>query len=522
MKDGLQPRRLISLFFIAAIAVVFILQFGPGGHGFGTSKKTAPGSAAVVNGQEIPLQEFQRAYANQLQFFRARGQPIPESLAKQIGIPQQVLDQLVNTELLAQAAEKRGVVPSDDELRELIHQNPDFQKDGEFSFDTYTQVLRDYYRKTAPQYETELRRRLAAVKLLELVESGATVSEDEVRARFQKEGNQAKLVFARFLPSMYTDKVPAPKPAELTAWQAAHQKEIADYYEANKFVYQQAERVHARQILVKLAPEATPAQKAEAMQKAQALQKELAGGKDFAQLAQAKSEDAGSKARGGDLGWVEKGTLPQPLGEAVFALKAGEVSQPVESQFGVHLVKVEEKQAAKSKSLQDATAEIARTLYTKEQALALAKKAAEAALAQVKAGKSLSALFPPEKEGQPALLRFETETRPEAVETDAFTAAGDTVPHLGPAPELVRAAFQKDAAGPLDSVFNLGEGYVVAQVTERKKPSDESFAQAKAELQQQARQAKQIELRSAFLEALKKEGKVQTNPDALAGVTDAS
>jgi peptidyl-prolyl cis-trans isomerase D len=522
MKDGLNPRRLISLFFIAAIAVVFILQFGPGGQGFGTAKTVAAGSAATVNGQEIPLQEFQRAYANQLQFFRARGQPIPESLAKQIGIPQQVLDQLVNTELLAQAAEKRGVVPSDEELRTLIHDNPDFHKDGAFHFDTYTQVLRDYYRKTTTQYETELRRRLAAVKMLELVESGATVSEDEVRARFQKEGNQAKLVFARFLPTMYADKVPAPKPAQLAAWQAANGKQIADYYEANKFVYQQAERLRARQILVRLAPEATPAQKAEAMSKAQALRKELDGGKDFAQLAREKSEDPGSKARGGDLGWVEKATWVPQLAEAAFALKPGEVTQPVETAFGVHLVKVEEKQPAQSKSLQEATPEIARTLYTKEQAQGLAKKAAEAALAQVKAGKSLSALFPPEKEGQPALLRFETETRPEAVETDAFTAAGEAVPHLGPAPELVRATFAKDAPGPLDSVFNVGEGFVVAQVTERKKPSDEAFAQAKTELQQQARQAKQIELRSAFLEALRKEGNVQTNPDALAGVTDAS
>jgi peptidyl-prolyl cis-trans isomerase D len=522
MKDGFQPRRLISLFFIIAIAVVFTLQFGPGGQGFGTAPSTPAGSAATVNGQEIPLQEFQRAYANQLQFFRARGQPIPESLAQQIGIPQQVLDQLVNTELLAQAAEKRGVAPSDEELRELIHENPDFQKDGAFHFDTYTQVLRDYYRKTAPQYEAELRRRLAAVKLLEVVESGATVSEDEVRARFQKEGNQVKLTFARFLPTMYAEKVPAPKPAELAAWQQAHGKEIADSYEANKFQYQQAERLRARQILVRLSPEATDAQKAEARAKAEALRKELDGGKDFAELAREKSEDSGSKARGGDMGWVEKATLPSELAEPVFALKPGEVTQPVESPFGVHLIKAEEKQPAKSRSLQEASAEIAKTLYTREQALVLARKAADAALAQVKAGKSLATLFPPEKDGQPALLRFETETRPEAVETDAFTAAGETVPHLGPAPELVRAAFALEAPGPLDGVYRVGEGFVVAQVTERKQPNDEAFAQAKTELQQQARQAKQIELRSAFLEALKKQAKVVTNPEALAGVTGAS
>ena len=154
--------------------------------------------------------------------------------------------------------------------------------------------------------------------------------------------------------------------------------------------------------------------------------------------------------------------------------------------------------------------------------MALARKAADAALAQVKAGKDLATLFPPEKDGQPALLRFETESRPEAVETDAFTAAGEAVPHLGPAPELLHAAFALTAPGPLDGVYRVGEGFVVAQVTERKQPSDEAFGQAKTELQQQARQAKQIELRSAFLEALKKQAKVVTNPEAVAGVTGAS
>ncbi|AEI66080.1 SurA N-terminal domain-containing protein [Corallococcus macrosporus] len=516
--DGLNPRKVASLLFIIGIAVVFTLQFGPGSTGFGaTGGMTAPGSVASVNGKEIPLRDFAAAWAQQMSFLRSQGSPVPESLARQFGMHNQVLDRLVNTELLAQAAERHGINPSDEELRKLIHQNADFQKDGQFDFERYQQVLRDFYRKTPQDFETELRRQLAAQKMMDVVRANAVVSDDEVRARYEKEGNQAKLVFARFLPAMYADKVPAPTAAQLTEWKKAHEKEIKEYFEANRFVYQQPERIRARQVLVKLPPEATAEQKKAALEKAQALRKEIEGGKDFAQVARDSSEDPGSKARGGDLGWVERGSWEPALADAAFALKQGEVTQPVETKFGVHLVKVEEKQAAQDKKLEDVQDEIATTLYKQERAKQQAQAEAEKALASVKAGQALKTLFPAEKE-QPALLRFETETRPEAVETDSFTAEGEAVPHLGPAPELVKAAFAVGAPQALDSVFPLGEGFVVAQVVERQKPDTEGFDKRKEELRNQARQAKQIELTDSFLKALREQGSVVTNTAAIDSV----
>ncbi|WP_174259258.1 peptidylprolyl isomerase [Myxococcus xanthus] len=516
--DGLNPRKVASLLFIIGIAVVFTLQFGPGSTGFGaTGGATAPGSVASVNGKEIPLRDFAAAWAQQMSFLRSQGSPVPESLARQFGMHNQVLDRLVNTELLAQAAERHGINPSDEELRKLIHQNADFQKDGQFDFERYQQVLRDFYRKTPQDFELELRRQLAAQKMMGVVRANAVVSDDEVRARFEKEGNQAKVVFARFLPAMYADKVPNPTAAQLAEWKKAHEKEIKEYFEANRFVYQQPERIRARQVLVKLPPEATADQKKAALEKAQALRKEIEGGKDFAQVARDSSEDPGSKTRGGDLGWVERGSWEPALADAAFALKQGEVTQPVETKFGVHLVKVDEKQVAQDKKLEDVQDEIATTLYKQDRAKQQARAEAEKALASVKSGQDLKTLFPPEKE-QPALLRFETETRPEAVETDSFTAEGEAVPHLGPAPELVKAAFAVSAPQPLDSVFPMGEGFVVAQVVERQKPDAEGFEKRKEELRTQARQAKQIELTESFLKALREQGSVVTNTAAIDSV----
>lgn len=515
--EGLNPKKLFSLLFIAAIAVIFTLQWGPGSSGFGASgQAAAPGApVAVVNGKEIPLSEFSQAWANQMDFFRGRGTPLSAEDARRFGIHQQVLDQLVDRELMAQAAERHGVVASDAEIRDILHQQESFQKDGKFDFQRYQQVLRDFQRTTPGEFEDELRRQLSAGKLLSLVSAGAVVSDDEVRARFDKQANQVKLVFARFLPTMYAAQVPAPTAAQLAEFKKAHEKEIADYYEANRFVYQTPERIKARQLVLNLPANATAEQKAEVKAKAEALRKQIEGGEDFATVARASSEAPDAKATGGAIaGWVDpkSGRLPEPVADVAFALPAGGITPPVEAGDAVYVVKVEEKQPAVDQKLADVEDDIATTLYKQQEAKARAEAEAQKALAAVQGGKTLQQLFPPEQE-QPALLRFETETRPEAVETDTFTASGDSVPHLGPAPELAKAAFAAEGPGVLEQVFPVGEGFVVAQVVERKRPDDAEFNAQKDELRAQARRAKQIELQDAYVKALRKSGEVKLNTD---------
>jgi peptidyl-prolyl cis-trans isomerase D len=523
--EGLNLRKVVSLVFIVGIAVVFTLQFGPGSTGFSGSNPqqvAAPSAAAVVNGKEIPLRDFNRAYQLQINNLRNQGRPIPEALARQFLVPQ-VVDRLVNIELLSQQAEKHGIAPSDEELRKIIHQRADFQKNGQFDLEQYKRMLRDYYRKTPPEFESDLRREMAAIKLIEVVRNSAVVSDDEVRARYEKDANQAKLVFARFLPTMYADKVPAPTAAQLADYRKAHEKEISDYYEANRVIYKQPERVKARQILVKVAASATAEQKDAAKARAQALRQELTeGGKDFAAVAKEKSEDPGTKAGGGDLGWVERKSLEPKLADAVFSLEANTISEPIETALGFHVVKVEQKDAGADKKLEDVANEIATSLYKKEQAKTLAKAEADKALASVKGGQALQKLFPVGAEG-PAIQRFETEASPEAVETGSFSAGSDSVhPNLGPTPELITSAFAVQGPQVLEQVFPVGEGFLVAQVTERQKASNEDFDKKKEELREQALRAKQIELEQSYLKALREAGKVVTNTEAIESVVGAS
>lgn len=550
MKEDLEPRRVISIVVILAIAFIFAINWGPGSRGCETGRRVKPeeSSAAMVNGKEIPLRDFSRAYTMQLDRYRMQGMPIPESLAKQVGIPKQVLEGMVNEELWAQAATKYGIAASDTELRDLIVNNPSFQNDGHFDYSRYQDMLTNYYRKTVPEFEAELRKELASQKLRQLVAVTATVSDDEVKARFVKDGNKAQITYVRFLPSMFADKVTAPTPAEIEQFKKDHQKEIKDSYEANKFLYEQPEKVHARHILLKVDKSAPQATKDEVRKKLEDLRKQIVeGGKDFAAVAKESSEDVGSKPSGGDLGFNDKQAWVPEFSAAAFSLKPGEVSQPVETQFGYHLIKVEEKKPAEKKELKDVENEIATNLIKQQKAKQLAQAAAEKALADAKAGKrapspapgakgekapaetkgaeakggdELMALFPPEKEGEPAVKRFQTEMKPEAVQTEEFSSSGGSIPNLGQAPELSSAIFAAQGPQLLDKVFAVNDGFVVAKVDSRKLPTDEQFAKDKDKLRAEALRAKQVEVVESFQKALKKSSQITLNDEAIDRVTE--
>ncbi len=504
--SAFEPRRLFSFLFVLAIAVVFVLQFGPGSRGCDAPlTPSVSTAAALVNGKEIPLRDFQRAYALRLQAYRSQGE-LPEAFLQQIAAG--TLDEMVSFELLSQAAEASGVGISDDELLEILHKNREFQKDGAFDFERYSQVLRDYYGKTPADFEAELRRRLAAVRQLEMVESTAVVSEDEVYARFLKDGDTVTLTVVRFLPSMFASQLKAPTPAEIAAYRASHDAAVQAYYAENPASYRTEEKVRARHLLVQLAKDAPPAAVAEAKAKAEGYRQEILGGKPFADVARASSDDVGTKAVGGDLGWAERNAYVPEFARAAFSLKVGEVSEPVRTPFGWHLILVEEKQPAVAKPLAEVADDIATLLLKRERARALAEAEAKRTLAAVEAGKSLTQLHPGKKEAEGS---FELAKKPEAVDTGSFSVSRSFVPQVGPAPELLAAAAAASAVGPLPNVFPAGEGFVVAEVTARERATKSSFDAKKASVWADALRAKQSTLRTSYLEALKKTAKVVTN-----------
>lgn len=525
MNESFDLKRFLSYLFIAGIAVLFALQWGPGSVGCGKGGRGQRGdnavteaeNAATVNGKEVPLKDFRRDYAGQLNRYKAQG--LTAQLAKQLGLHTQVLEQLINREVLAQAAEARGIVASDAEIVEVLKQNPDFQKEGKFDLQTYKDVMGQYYRRTPEDFEAEVRRQLSAQKLLALVEQGAVVSEDEVKAKYLKEANKANLTFVKFSATQFADKVAAPKATELDAWLAAHQPDIAAYYEKNKASYYQDTRAHVRVILVRAAKDDGDAKRAEAKAKAEGLLEELQGGKDFAEVAKASSDDTETKAKGGDLGLVERFALPTALADVVFRSKPGELTPVVESPIGYHLARVEEIKPPETRPLDAVKREIAETLWKREKATELARAEAAKALAAAKAGKKLTELYPKPAEEQPG-QQFAAQTKVAAVETGEFNGAVLSIPQLGVAPDINKAVFALEAPAVLDQLFTVNEDPVVVAVTERSKPSDDDYQKQKAQMTTEAIKGKQFELREAFVKSLRKQAQVVQNNPAIERITE--
>jgi peptidyl-prolyl cis-trans isomerase D len=516
MSSGFDARRFFSYLFIFAIALVFILQFGPGSRGCNAPlTPQVKDAAARVNGQEISLTEFRRAYGQRLDALRMRsGGDLPEALARQFGIPGRVLDELITTELLEQAAEAHGITVSDTDLLDSIRKDPSFQKDGQFDPETYTQVLQTYVRKTPPVYEAGLRRRLAAGRLLGMVSDTAEVSEDELRARFQRDGDTVSLSLVKFDPAAYAGKIKQPTPAEVTAWEKAHGKEIAAYYEANKRTYSKGEQVRLRHILVRMNRNPAEDEKVKAHDRALELRKQIEGGKDFAQVARESSDDPGSKTQGGELGWNERSSFVPSFAQAAFNLKVGELSEPVITPFGWHLIQVEEKKPPEEKPLASVSGEIAQVLLRKERASALAEADARKAAAAIQKGTSLATQFPDKKDKDAATV--DPGDQPRAIDTGSFAKTAASIPRLGAAPELQAAAFGRDAPGPLPGTYRSGDAFVVAEVTARQMANDANFLAKKTELREDALRQRQAELQESYVEALKKSAKILKNEELIA------
>lgn len=144
-------------------------------------------------------------------------------------------------------------------------------------------------------------------------------------------------------------------------------KEVKNYYEKHKSEFVQPEQVRARHILVKVPAKADKKQWEEARKKAEMIRAKALKGEDFAKLAQKYSDDPGSKGRGGDLGYFQKGRMVPEFEQAAFALKDGQISQPVKTTFGYHIIKSEGKKPSKQESFKDVQQKIRRKLEREKQ-----------------------------------------------------------------------------------------------------------------------------------------------------------
>ncbi|HEY4367230.1 MAG TPA: SurA N-terminal domain-containing protein [Steroidobacteraceae bacterium] len=364
----------VAKFFLGAIAVVFVFW----GLNFESSTATF---AAKVDGEKIPVETVQRAWQqrqSQLQQMM-RGELPPELVKQQ---QQALLDEFVRTHLLTQRANEFGYRVSDEELARQITEFPELQVDGKFSRDRYAMLLRQQGR-TEPQFERELRGDLAIRQIQSGVVDSAFVAPYELERRYALEKQARELDYALIPASDFAAQISVTD-AQMQAWYDAHKTDymlpekvdlqyvelnrasseaavsvtdeaLKDYYEQVKERYESPERRHAQHILITATDGLDDAA---AQKKAEELAAKAKAGADFAQLAKENSKDPGSAQKGGDLGWAQRGMFVGPFEDALFSMNKGEIRGPIKTQFGYHVIRLEDVEAGHLRSFDEVRPEL--------------------------------------------------------------------------------------------------------------------------------------------------------------------
>jgi peptidyl-prolyl cis-trans isomerase D len=513
---------LIYVFF-AIIIVVFVFSFGPGSNGCRSGSVSNTGVdafAARVNGESIPLTDFQLTYARVYKDYQSRaGGAFTEDLARSIGLKGQVLDQMIDRELLAQAALDHGIAVSDKELSEDLAKT--FAYQGKFDEDNYKLIVERQLGMTTWQYEDQERRRLAAQKMISTVAAGAKVADDEVRAEFIREKEKIDVAFVRFAPAAFKAEVTRPDDTEIASFIKGNTARIEEAYKTNSYRYHKPKRLNARHILVKVDDKATEAQAEAAKQRLVEVRAKIVAGADFAALAKEVSEDPSNKDKGGELPEFGPGTMDPLFEKAAFQLKEGELSEPVRSRYGWHLVKVDKVLPEENKALEAVQHDLALELLLGDKAKEVARKKAEETLAAVKSGKTLEELWPPEvkKDDEQQMLRFDTAgTRPAAATTGPFPPANDYVPKIGVDADLSRAVLTLEEKKPVaDQVYEVNGSLFVVALKSHERPDFKEFEAKMDEYRDRARQRKAGEQLDSFVKALKEKAKIEKNEGLLVG-----
>ena len=239
--------------------------------------------------------------------------------------------------------------------------------------------------------------------------------------------------------------------------------QLAQYYEQHKEEFRREEQVRARHILFKLAQQAGADEEARRRGEAETTLQRIQAGEDFAALASQLSEDPVSAQQGGDLGFFKRGEMVKPFEETAFGLKPGVVSDPVRTDFGYHLIKVEEMQEAGYEPVEAVRTEL-RTRLAREEARRLAEAKAQAVYnAMVAAGSAW-------KTAVQALELVPRET--------PFIAQGEVVEGIDNSTAFMRAAFALQD-GEVSRPTLIGNQYVVEKLLERKASHIPPFEEVK-------------------------------------------
>lgn len=483
-ERNLSFKSITAMVIFGMIILVFVLMSG------NNHQMTGVGYAAQVNNAYISLKDLD---AETSRVERSFGQMFGQlGGAQRSFMTSQALNSLIQGELINQYAEKARIFATDHEVKEVIVKElPYFQEDGRFRRDRYEQIL-EANRLTPNEFEEKLRKDRKTMRVRQLMEASSSPLKMELEKKKQLSETQMSFAFARLDKNVAVEGM-AVTDADVDAKlaDASFKSRVEADFAKEPLRYDTQEEVRAQHILIKVDAE-KPESDAAARKKIDEIRAKTAT-QDFGTLAAQNSEDMGSKAAKGDLGFFGRGKMVPEFETVAFAAKVGEVSQPVKSPFGYHLIKVTEKKEAKKAELKDVERQIAKRLINEERYEAEVKS-----LEEKLAAKDLAAV-----NAQLAKMGVKWQ------ETGLVEIGTDFIPSMG-SREATQAAFKLSAANPLSGIVRESDGsgqkFVLQYKGQSSKPAAEPVSY---EMLARERSSERL---NQWLEGLQKEAKILRNP----------
>jgi peptidyl-prolyl cis-trans isomerase D len=374
IRDGLQGQRWLAMGVLGALALVFAAW---GAYGIVDLKMSGGAYAAKVEGEKIPIDEARQAWAQQQAQFSQRlgGAELPDAFKQQL--QNELLEEMVRAVALSAHAKELGYRVTEEQIHKALREVPAFQIDGKYDANVAKERLAQAGISLSA-FEADLRRGLQRGQIQKGIQASEFVTPLELERLHALEDEQREVRYISLTADKFAGTAPVDDAAvqgylkknqssyltpesvrlvygelrldQLAAQTAVTEADLREAYDKSKDRYVQAEKRRAHHVLIKEAPDA--------LKKAQDVLAQAKSGKDFATLAKQYSQDTGSASQGGDLGWAERNYFVGPFADALFTMQPGEIRGPVKTQFGYHIIKLDEIQPGKTRTFEEARAEI--------------------------------------------------------------------------------------------------------------------------------------------------------------------
>lgn len=507
--------KLVLWVVIFALAIGMLLFFVPGTN---MGDVTSESYAARVDDKTISMRDFAKAYNRVVENYSRGGGSIPNETLVALGVPGQVLDGLINNKIVEIIGERFGLEVTPAEIRQAIEsmevmQDPD---GGFIGIEGYKQVLAAN-RYSIEEFEEEVRFAQLLKKVRAVITDSLEVSDRELRDEFSRATRQTVVEYVYLDKNEFKKRI-KPSESELRAYFDEHQetyripeKRRVEYLlvrdsqllpnvtvtesdlreEWNRRPHE--ETVEASHILFAVSDQS---KEAEIRAKAEAVLKQAKEGADFAELAKKNSDDSGSASQGGALGPFQRGQMVPEFENAAFALKPGEISDLVRTEYGYHIIKVTRHEIPTF----EANRESLTAAVQSRKAHELAKQKAEEAAAAAQKQKDLAAA------GKG--LGFQVEIN----QSGLFTRT-DSPYSVGLSQQLIDEVFLLKDVNSIGKAVEHPLGYAVPKLLEVQlaKPGDFTVARKQVEadyLEAEAKEMIQAEAKKLSEEA-KKQGSLE-------------